>query len=653
MSWLTAAAIVLSLLPGVFSWISGIRLIQLRDDPALPERLHARSVQVGWFTAVAFVPVVMLPGSLVWKIPLVLLSLILGDFPVRRRVFEERWGLGRYLLFTGQIVAAVGAFWLILLFSPGLVAGAGTSRWVVASLLAIMLLLWSVFYTTVFVWVMRGRPFSPPPLFDRITRQTKIRTPLLVSFKDPGGRFINAFAFPSLRRPIVAFTSTLLEMLTVEEQAAVYAHEVAHVEGSTRASLWRAEFRDVLLIATGTFGAAALPSLFRPPILWFSMILLWAGYRRAKSRAGEERADLRAVTLSGDSESVVRALVKMTTYTRVPRRWDVDLEREATHPSLARRIQAIRRLAGQTEAPMVAAAFPLTLPGQFVIFAPDRITRLEGVAPGTSIDPEVLRTHASRAEEIHYAELIELRVKAAIWSAPRIVLTRRTGRVRILPIRLADVPRIQAVLDRVDLHLAPVPAPLRFELLLVRALAVGFLFLVARSPILSIGIVASVGLAGSFPVPVSFAILAAASVAEALAVLIGNRHLVFRELATGLALIILAIVAIWERRRLLRKAVYRNRLVTVVLPLALGSVGLVAAWVGTYVDEIAGRGWVRLDRALAIDPEAWIAPVALAGGLLSIRNGWAKAAGALLLCSAIVLVALRTGVINLHGLFPE
>jgi hypothetical protein len=249
--------------------------------------------------------------------------------------------------------------------------------------------------------------------------------------------------------------------------------------------------------------------------------------------------------------------------------------------------------------------------------------------------------------------LIELRIKAALRSAPRLVLTSRTGRARTLPIRLADVPSIQAVLDRVDLHLAPLPPPLRFEILLIRALAVGFfLFLAAKSPNLSMAIVASVVLVALFPVPTSLAILAAASAAEALAMVTGNLRMVFRQPAMGLALIILAIVVIWERRRLLRKAVHLNRLTSVVFPLALGAVGLVAAWVGTYVDVIADYGWARLGEAIAIDPEAWIAPVALAGGLLSLRNRWAKAAAVLLLCSAIVLVAIRTGVISLRGLFP-
>ena len=80
MSWLTASAIAISLIPGVASWLSGIRLIRLRDDPALPERLQARSVLIGRVTAVAMVPAILLPGSFSWKLLLIVSSLILGDF---------------------------------------------------------------------------------------------------------------------------------------------------------------------------------------------------------------------------------------------------------------------------------------------------------------------------------------------------------------------------------------------------------------------------------------------------------------------------------------------------------------------------------------------------------------------------------------------
>ena len=652
MSWLTASAIAISLIPGVASWLSGIRLIRLRDDPALPERLQARSVLIGRVTAVAMVPAILLPGSFSWKLLLIVSSLILGDFPLRRRVLDERWGLGGYLRFLVQILIAVGGFWLILLFSPRLIESAEPWRWVAASGLAAILLPWSTFYTTMFVWIMRGRVFSPPPEFDRVTRLARIRLPLLVSISDPGGRLLNAFALPSLRRSKVVFTSTLLEILTVEEQMAVYAHEVAHLEEATRARLWRSEVRDVLAVLTATFGAAVLPGdlwFLRTP--WPFMVLLWLVYMRARSRAGEERSDRRALELCGDPEALANALVKMSVYTRVPRRWDVDLEREATHPSLARRIQAIRRIAGTTEALMAPAAYALPLSGRFVIFAHDRLMLLEGVAPGTPIEPKALQANASRTREIPYAELIELRVKAGIRAAPGIVLTDRAGHVQKFPIRLSDVSSIQAILDRADLHLAPLPPPLRFELFLVRACAVSLLLFAAWSPDTRYVIQACAGLATVLPVPTSLAILAAASAAQALAVLMDLPLSVPRQPATALALFVAAIAFLWEMRRLIRRAVYRNKMTTVVLPLVLAVVFLVGFWTWIYAEEILDFGWTWLDNAVAIYPDAWIAPVALAGGLLSVRNRWAKVVAVLLLVCSIVLAVLGAHIVNIDRLF--
>jgi Zn-dependent protease with chaperone function len=66
------------------------------------------------------------------------------------------------------------------------------------------------------------------------------------------------------------------------------------------------------------------------------------GRRAAKSQQHETESDLRAAALCGDPEALVRGLVKLHLHARIPRRYDVDIERAASHPSLVRRIQAIR-----------------------------------------------------------------------------------------------------------------------------------------------------------------------------------------------------------------------------------------------------------------------------------------------------------------------
>ena len=389
---------------------------------------------------------------------------------------------------------------------------------------------------------------------------------------------------------------------------------------------------------------AALPTLSRATLsLWWLLVIVWVSYVFARSRAREERSDRRAVELSGDPEAVVRALVKLHTYSRAPRRWDVDVEREATHPSLARRIQAIRRLAGHPTAPEAAVAFPLSRPGGFVIFSSDRIAWLEGMAPGTPADPDVLRSLASRTQEIPYGDLIELRVKGSLWSPPKIIATDKRGLVRTFPIRPADLAGIQAVLDRADLHLAPLPPPLQFELTLVRVFLVGGIFFVTHTPRLGHVIDANIFLAFLLPVPTSLAMLAAATVAHAFALV--TRLPYPRYLAIALALVVVAVAVLWERHRLARRAVYRSRVSSVVLPLVLGGIILAASWALTYLDFDLASDWPSLDDAIGVHPDAWIAAASLAGGLLSLRSRWTQLAGLLLLVCAIVLVAIGKRVI--------
>ena len=650
MLWLTALAFVLSIIPGVASYLTGIRLVRLRDDPALPERLQARSALVGWITVATLVPVIlMLPGSRAWKVPLVILALVVGNYPSRRRIYEEQWGLGTHVIYLVRLWVAVGGFWVLLGFAPRLVLDGGPWRWAVASVLALVLFLWSTYYTNVFVWLLRGHPFSPPPLFDRITRQARTRPPLLVRLEVPGGRIINAVALASLRRPIVAFTSSLLDILAPDEQAAIYAHEVAHLDEATPARQWRAELRNILAILIATVVPAARPHSSQIIVDTWPFILL-AGliYALSLSRAREERSDHRAVELCGDPEALAQALIKMTSFARMPRRWDADLEREATHPSLARRIQAIRRRTGPAAASMTAVAFPLGAPGRFVILGPDRITWLEGVAPGTPVDPEVLRAQAARTQEILYADLLELRVTAGVRSAPRLVVTDKTGQVQTLPIPLENVSTIQGVLDRADLHLAPLPTPLRFELLVVRILLVGCLLLAIQSHGTSPAIWESVAVAALVPVPTSLAMLAAASAAQAIAELSMVPYAIPRQPATGLALVAFAVIVIWEMRRLARRAVYRNKILAVTLPLVLGVGILLATWVWTYEDSIyLDLSWGLLGVAIAVHPEAWIAPVSLAGGLWSLRSRWAKGAAGLLFVCAVMLFAIGKSLIRI------
>jgi hypothetical protein len=95
----------------------------------------------------------------------------------------------------------------------------------------------------------------------------------------------------------------------------------------------------------------------------------------------ETASDLRAIALTGNPEALVRALVKLHAMARIPRRWDADLERHHSHPSLKRRIQDIRAAAGTPPAALGAAAVFESIDGAArVLFGDEDLEWIEGTS---------------------------------------------------------------------------------------------------------------------------------------------------------------------------------------------------------------------------------------------------------------------------------
>ena len=178
---------------------------------------------------------------------------------------------------------------------------------------------------------------------------------------------------------------------------------------------------------------------------------------RARNRQQHETAsDLRAVALTGDPEALVRGLTKLHAIARMPRRWDLQFERHATHPSLARRIKAIREAAGRPPATLgEAAAFNAADGKTSVIFRDDRVEWNE----------QALAQHI-----IQYAHLTELRLDVRRAGTPRLVAVDRSGHRWELPLLDEDVARAQAVMDVVDVRTAS-PAALTRSPAMARFLA--------------------------------------------------------------------------------------------------------------------------------------------------------------------------------------
>src|SRR5437667_395187 len=335
--------------PGVFAWWSGRRLVRKRDDPTLAERLLARAEHAQRVTLLSAACLAFAAGSYYWFAVLgLVLGHWIGDYPSRRVVLDEQWAPATYVLWHLRFHLAWLGFWFALLVAPTVIQASGVWRWPVAGTLAVLLGLWAWRYTEAFVWLVRARPrpwrTERQPIVDR-ARATR---PRLFDMPVPGGRFVNAFAFPSTRVPSVLFTDPALELLSAREQAAVFAHEVAHLEHYDRRRCRIVSAITYGLVATATLGAALaldrLPAeLFMP--FWSLGLITGFLWKTSRHKTHETESDVRALALCDDPQALISGLTKLAIAGRMPRRWSSELEHGSSHPSLARRLHAIRRAA--------------------------------------------------------------------------------------------------------------------------------------------------------------------------------------------------------------------------------------------------------------------------------------------------------------------
>lgn len=465
---------LVALVPAGVIWWRGRGLTRLLDDPALPERLLAGRNVHGAAVGVSLMLLVLnWPRTTAWTLPLLFVARMIAGYPARRLVFQETWSLGGYSLFFARLIVAVLGFWILLAITPALSHAAGPYGWATAGALAAVLIAWSARYADAVCALLSARPIDDPAVAARLAQlvaASGIQAPRFAQVEMRGGVFANAMALPSLRRSAVVFTDTVLSRLDVDEVIAIAAHEVAHLEHYNRRRLQRASLMNVALIAAATFALAVerlLPALTTIVVYAWPALLFVALIARARHRQRHEtESDLRAVALTGDPEALVRALTKIHAIARVPRRWDAQFERHATHPSLARRIKAIREAAGSPPAVLgAAAAFHAPDGSASVIFHDDRLEWHE-----RDVAEHVLR----------YAHVSELRLDARRTGTPRLVAVDGTGRRWQLQLLDGDVSRAQAVLDVVDVRTAT-PAPPAVSPSLARWLALLMVMIAATA----------------------------------------------------------------------------------------------------------------------------------------------------------------------------
>jgi heat shock protein HtpX len=470
----TLVSLLVALVPAAYVWWHGGALARIPDDPLLAERLLAHRLRARQVFACAVA--LLIAGWWTNFYRLFVLTVVvraLAAYPLRRTLNQETWSRLTYLWFFFRLIVATFGFWLLLIAAPDLSTSAGPRDWIAAIILGGVLLLWNTYHADIVRVLLRSRPVNDSDLaqrFDRLSVRAGLRPPKFEVVPLQGGVFANAVALPSLRAPAVLLSSTLLERFDADEVEAVCAHELAHIEHYNPTRLRRLNAAVVALIVSGVALGPGARLAFGEAgawvrLLWMLVVVSYMVFRARSRQKDETASDLRAVEWTEKPEALIRALVKLHAIGRMPRRWESQFERHATHPSLARRVQAIRHAAGQPcaalESPAVFPSAPYT-----ITFDAGHIRWSEGE----------LATHS-----VSYSRLTELRLDVRSTTA-RLIAIEQGGRRWELPVDAAEAHRLQQVLDAIDGNLAHAAVPPTFPAPAVRlACGVVGLFALAAS----------------------------------------------------------------------------------------------------------------------------------------------------------------------------
>ena len=610
-------ATCLALVPAAVSWLSGRRLASRVDDRSLPERLLFHQRRKGVATGLASMAIgVISPFALLWAVPLLLTALVLAGYPLRRTLFEETWSAADCVSFFHRLTFGLFGFWILLLALPFLASLAGVLDWLAGAVLASVLVVWERHYAGVVRACLRVVPLESGPVRDRcgaLAQAFGMPEPEYVRVDLRGGIVANALALPSLRGNAVVFTDTLLTRLTLDEVAAVCAHELAHFEYFTPARLrqFRAVSLTLILGSTLVAPLSRLSGMSGSAVPW----LIWLGAlgaalaARARDRQRQETVcDQRAVAIVGDGEPLISGLTKIYTLARIPRRLEGRQERAATHPSLSRRIRDIRKAAGTVPAPL---ATPVTIPSG------------DGRATVT-FESEALRwverdgvTHV-----LDYGRLTELRLEPHSRRGPRLRASTSVARVWEMAIAPGDVARVQDVLDRVDGQLADAPAPHGIPI------GLGRLFVLFTSILaLSVGQIAVSLIAVLAWFAPATPLLAAAGVAAIVAAALGVRDYPASGMSLALIVTSAGLGLIWLAREARREqtrdpgpliAVIGALALLMVASLTLGGVNPIHLHMAARSTPGVVVVWVAFATALACSPRPAIKRAGLSAAVVAI-----------------------------------
>ena len=654
----------LALAPAVMAWWTGRTVLARADDPVLPELLFERRRKLAGFTlGGALALAILFADDAIWAIPLLWIAVLVSSYPIRRTLFGERWSAFAYLRYA--IFSSIGhfGFWLVAAFAPAIVtslalglepnntdAAVRLALWVGLAFAAVIAL-WQHNYARIFLALHRAEPLRASARPELMARLDAIvaraaaalrRRPETYRYGAPGGYVMNALAIPSLTHPAVALGNTLLATMDDDEIAAVFAHEIAHHEQYPRARLWRAWISGVMVAML----TAVLPALLLSTSAELSLAASWSvplivmltlGRRAARRREEETASDLRATVLTGDPGALARALTKLHVYSRVPRRWPHAIERAATHPSLARRIQALRERSGTLEPHVPDVSAVVRSPsGTVIALDNERVYWFEGVAANAPLALDGLRAAASSYRAMSYRDLAELRVGTE-GGARILIATDPAGHSWSAPIAPNDVAALQEALDRVDVKLGQRrPAATPASAPAVRWLALALLIMLGMAGELGLTLIPLIVVL--IRPTLTAAVAATASIALA-RVIVAARAIAWadpvRQLAAlGAVSVAVALIVLAARRARLDATRGTTQRMTREAWLLIGILACVVALAALGIAPLAGeRPASLIGNSIAISAATVL--LGLGGALLTLPTRWWRAGGVLTCCVAL------------------
>ena len=569
--------------------------------------------------------VLLAPSQLPAVVILAWVSVLAGGFRARKAVFDETWSFASYLAHALRFwLGLVGSFVLIASI-PWAMAISGDDAFEVGIALGAAAWLWVLTGPLVFRRLVRARPLDGPeaeglaPLFSRILERAKCRAPAIYVAEARGGSWVNAFALPAVRRPGVLFTRGFLGALTIEETAAIFAHEVAHLEHfQPRKVLLGRALALVLVVLPIFLWAGPLSDFLRGwEWIWPIAFLIAFAARAGKSRAHESESDRRALELSADPDALVSGLTKLHSLNRLSRRWDAAYEALSTHPSLARRIRAIRAVSGKQVPEEELEVIFRAADGsdRAVLFDAARVHWLRGVPE----DGEDLLARSEERRSYRYENIVELRLQGE----RELVMKDKPGETARMAVGAEDVSAMEQVLDRVDGLLSDTPTTAEAPTGRIWSVVLGLLGLI---PSISWVVAALAATALARPWFTTLLALGASGLASAVAL----PDPWWRSSSLALAGIACLVVAARKR------GVPRSRseiLLAALVPFALvilSSLGAAGAFVSS-LPAMHASLWA------GENPSAFVGLVAIAGVLASLPRPTARLGAALALVAALGL----------------